>query len=488
MKATIINNPYGGVDWLSTPRVKAVSHEHVYNASTLAKMYDRGIRFFASVHYQPACPRYPFSSFSETYEDWHFFDIDSQSAPAFAYTDVLSARKKIPVKLSGVTTNYRQKDLVFAYTDNAIKKYNKLIRDLQEGETWDECCEDVSAWVELSENEVGDELIKKNKTLEGGFPSFTSKSSAAEWTGISSVSFAGDGETHNSDDFPRIPNAEHPCFGGIRGNHFNVLGTTATEAGWSVGATTNWRLAHVLYNISDINDVFPTSKSFYGGKLFGTLNHSSAVDIFKTIQNLSSWFKGIEVFNNGSSLTDNTGYLQAFHQLLNEGRTAFCVAATDWQGDFRNCSDVDGGTNVLYMPSNYESLSVSDKSKAGMDSYCGGKFVASRFGTKHVVDFSVDENDGIAHFEVSGVAKNLSLVFNGKYVTQHDVSEMSVKIPRGTKNVTGEAWFADGNQQIYKSNTKLADDADFIFTQAIIVETPPKDELDDAMIMFALDN
>lgn len=491
MKIIIIRNPYSGVDWESTPRIKAVSHEHISNATQLAKMYDRGIRFFASVSYSPATPEYPYSGFSETYEDWDYFDIDPYRQSIFyTYTDVISARKRIPTVMSDVTTNFRHKDVILAYTDtdNITKKWTKLIRNLQEGETWDEICEDESAWIELSEEEVGDSLTKHSKTYNGSYPTFTSKSSVDEWTGMSAVAFAGDGLTHNSDDFPRVPNAEHPCFGGMGGNHFNVLGTLTNEAGWSVGSS-NMRAHYPLYDISEINTVFPLSSSFYDNKLFGTLNHCTSGNLFKTLQNIASWFKGYEIFNNGVSRINNETYRNSFHTLLNEGVTVFCVAVTDWQNDYRQIGDVDGGTNVLYMPSDYESLSVSDKSKAGMDSYCTGKFVASRFGSRHIVDFSVDEDNGTAHFKVSDIAKDISLVFNGNYVTLHDVTEVETKIPKGTTNITGEAWFADSNQQIYKSDTKLADDADFIFTQAIIVETPKKDSfMNEEMMMFTLDN
>lgn len=472
----IISNPYNGIDWANTPRVKSVSHEHAFTASMVARMYDRGIRLFGHLHYIPAVPRYPLSNYVGNYEDWCFYDVSYSTN--LTYNSAASARKVTPVTSSNsggiVTNNYRQRGLIVAYKDeNNVQHYTQLIRDLNEGETWNQCCEDETAWeTRTDEEDVNAHLITHTRSFSGSVPTFDSKNSVAEYTGMSSISFSGDGQTHNTDDFPQIPNAEHPLFDGIDGSHFNVMGSVASESGWSTGASNAWRSGHKLYDIDDIATIFPSSSSFYDGKLFGTVNHCTLLDIFRRLQDKYSWFKGYEIFNNGMSRSNMETFLSNYHTYLNEARAVYCLAATDWQGDFRGLSDVDGGTNVLYVPSNYDSLSVANKAKAGMDCYLGGRFVASRFGSKHITAFNVDIETGMATFQVSDSAAVLSLVFNGERVSLNNTNAISVRIPKGTRNITGEAYFADGNNQVWKSETKLADNADFLFTQAIIINYP----------------
>lgn len=65
-----IINPYAGIDFERASRVKAVSHEHIFTEKQLKTAYDRGIRYFACVNYSPACPSYPLSNWSFTYQDY----------------------------------------------------------------------------------------------------------------------------------------------------------------------------------------------------------------------------------------------------------------------------------------------------------------------------------------------------------------------------------------------------------------------------------
>ena len=483
----ILYNPYSGVDWNTTPRVKAVSHEHVYAARMVARMYDRGIRFFAHVHYQPAVPRVPLSDIDGTFEDWNYYDVTYVSGNNF--DNVVDARKNTPDTLNNgqMVCNFKQSGLIVAYQDsNGVQHWTKLIRNLSTDETWNECCEDETAWTDIATNEdMKANLTKHQRTLAYSIPTFQSAADVSVYNGgIPSIAFEGDGEEHNTDDFPQIPNAEHTLFRPL--GHFNVLGSRASEPAWSLGAPNSFRYSNPLYGINDIATVFPNSSSFYDNKLFGSQNHDASVAQYKQLQDKYPWFKGLEIYNNGMQRSDNASYLTSFHQLLNDGRTVFALAVCDWQGDYNGTSDVDGGTNVLYLPSDYASMSVANKSKAGMDAYMNGCFVASRFGSRHILDFSVNTASRTATFKVSDTAKELSLVFNGVKHTINNASEVTASIPRSTTNITAEAWFAGENSQIWKSETKLADSADFIFTQAIILESE-KTGMSDALVMYALD-
>lgn len=67
---TIDFNPYEGIDWASVVRVNAITHEHIFDRNKLQKAYNRGIRWFACINYQPAVPSYPLSSWNRTYPDY----------------------------------------------------------------------------------------------------------------------------------------------------------------------------------------------------------------------------------------------------------------------------------------------------------------------------------------------------------------------------------------------------------------------------------
>lgn len=77
-----IINPYEGIDFANAVRVNAISHEHIYEHESesgflsvhFKEAYDRGIRAFACVDYQPACPSYPLGKFSVNYRDYTSYE------------------------------------------------------------------------------------------------------------------------------------------------------------------------------------------------------------------------------------------------------------------------------------------------------------------------------------------------------------------------------------------------------------------------------
>lgn len=72
-------NPYNSVDFSTVPKVNAISHEHIDNAARMKLAWDRGIRWFAPVWYQPAVPRYPMTGWSFEYLDYVNTDMDDFS-------------------------------------------------------------------------------------------------------------------------------------------------------------------------------------------------------------------------------------------------------------------------------------------------------------------------------------------------------------------------------------------------------------------------
>lgn len=75
-------NPYEGINFATVPKVNAISHEHISQSTgshSLKSAYDRGIRWFAPVWYQPAVPRYPMTGWSYEYLDYVNTDMDDFS-------------------------------------------------------------------------------------------------------------------------------------------------------------------------------------------------------------------------------------------------------------------------------------------------------------------------------------------------------------------------------------------------------------------------
>ncbi len=104
----IIINPYSSVDFSSATRIKAISHEHIYNARQLKTAYDRGIRYFACVNYHPACPSYPLSNWC-----YDFFDYVSPSDLTLA-----------TFTYSGSITSFIDKDGNVINTDDLVQLPN----------------------------------------------------------------------------------------------------------------------------------------------------------------------------------------------------------------------------------------------------------------------------------------------------------------------------------------------------------------------------
>lgn len=81
-----IINPYNGIDFSGVAKIPAISHEHINNAERLKACYDRGIRFFACVWYQPACPMYPMSGCNIPYLTYANADEGDYTTTTAYYT------------------------------------------------------------------------------------------------------------------------------------------------------------------------------------------------------------------------------------------------------------------------------------------------------------------------------------------------------------------------------------------------------------------
>lgn len=387
-----ILNPYNDIDFGSITRVKAISHEHIGSENpnltkeSLRSAYDRGIRYFACVWYQPAALTYPLSAWNHDYQD------------------------------------YTSKD------DLTLKTWN----------------------------------------YDGSVVSFED----------------GNNNTILTDDLPQIPNAEHPCFSNINSNHFNVLGTSFSEAGWgkiNMENLTSWRMAHPLYDVSQINSLFANT-GVLNNKIFGTINHcGSFADAKKFLNNGRNVFKAMELFNQDATEQNNRKYKLAYDELLSTGERLWVAAVVDWQGSRNanpNCP-YDRGCNVLLMDSSYNALPancfdptnnyVYSKAEAGLDAYIDGKYYASGLGNHYITGIEINNDKVTVSFD--STASTIKAITNVDVKEVTNSSSISYTIPRGAIYLRFEAEFNDW---------------DFIYTNPMWIEDNEGDSVSRNLLILGI--
>lgn len=446
-------NPYSGIDFANAVMVKGISHEHIFSTAQLKKAYDRGIRYFACVNYQPAVPAAPsLDGWSGTYKIWNFFDVsDAYPTGGIGGTDVYdpaTARAKVPdqngLRVTGLVISYKVSgyDMV----------YEKFI-----GAEWSTDDED---WESVSAGELDSALTLKDATYNGHCDDFT----------------AENGDEVEVSTLPALGNAEHALLkrsnGTVASSHFNVLGNLFSEACvvQPLGYPRSFVNAHPYFNMADVESVY-TQQLQFPGKVFGTLNHSYNVALLEEYyRNGRGLFKAMETFNQGFTKEANQMFRDAYDTMLRNGHRLFNVAVADWQDDIeivgytgqdmsgyvKEC-DFTRGCNVLFVPANYDSLTKSEKVEAGLESYISGAFYASGLGNYQIQDLSF--SNGQVHFRVSGGPSKLVIVTNKGKTTLANQSEVNVKIASGLTYIRFEAYY-------YADPT----DMDFIFTNPIWFE------------------
>lgn len=431
-----IINPYANIDFATAQRVRSITHEHIYSAAEWKSCYDRGIRHFPAMHYLPSVPRFPASNFYHKIEG---------GAPVLAeYTDFI---------------------------------------DVMNGD-----------------------FSTRQWTLQGGVSSFQD----------------ADGVRINTDDLPQVPNNEHPTFTQKLGvtteflNHFNVLGNLWPECGWGQNnGTTAQRAGQPLSDLSDFSKFWDTGNQYFANKLLFTINHcASRVSAEVLLQAVAGRCPiAFEIFNDDYSDNYNAQFVKLYDELLSDGYRLFVSAVIDWQGyvcidllpeeasywqtqfnaltpeqqakygDYKEyyksvgrTRDYDCGCNVLFVPSDYDSLPANDfltisgesypnkhsdiytKAEAGLDSYIAGKYYASAFGNHAINDLSV--SGGAVTFSVDNTATSVSAITNKRRI-QGVGNSVSVSIKPGESYLRFEARFNNDEKP------------DFIFTNPLWIEDNP---------------
>lgn len=456
-----IINPYADVSFADTPRVPAITHQHIYNDYMFKGAYDRGIRVFACVNYFPSAPSVAPSgklglTSSQNFSSW-----------------------RIPVE-----DWIDPKDIPSEVKDNA---FNMSLEQLSQ--------------------------YKTTRYYEGSYPTITDKDgNVVNTANISQIS---------NMEFAFLPwkrgvlNDRMSQHCNILGNLFaiptNGMGDHAIYEGMTWDEEKAWRAAHPLYSFEELVErVTNAQYQQFEGKVFGTANHNYDVDgIKKYFDKYPQIFKAMECFNQCYSRNRNNAFRNAFDTLLSDGYRIWGTAATDWAGTrevdlmpseeadwiaaynaltpeqqaeygswknyynataTKECGDKDRGCNVLYIP-NYDNLiaqCAQVAAEAALDAYIAGRYYMSGLNTHTISGVSVNNT---ATFTVSSNASTIRA--KTKFKTQEISNTNSISIPINDKDVyvRFEAYF---------------EDKDFIFTNPVFIEGDDKAAMYRKMLVLGI--
>lgn len=473
-------NPYENVDFGRYIKVPAISHEHINNEKTLQSAYDRGIRFFAGVWYMPSVAHYPLKESQYSYKDYLYYDTTHPDTIDFTeieytYNSAKEARESVDfslVKRKGVIVRYSMDGETFLYT--------KLVSD--------EWSVEDSDWKDVTEEDVDSELETYDAVYSSTIPTYIDEN----------------GVEQSTDNLVQIPNQEHTYIAyenGYANQHLNALGNMFTQHGIYTrkGLRRDFRLAHMMYKLKDMREVFEAN-SVYKGKNFYTINHCNSVYATNRVIEEFGEFHGFELFNQGYSKGWNQEFRDTYDELLKNGLRLYGVAVPDWHGDYKPlwtyCTDEeriewtnkynslsseeqaqfgsakeyyeavgaevnrDRGCNVLLMDENYSSLPTNcfpnedyiySKAEAGLDAYHAGRYYMSAWNSQTITSFEVDDNR--IKLSVTGSPAKFKFVTNLRKEEVENGSD--VYIQEGETYLRFEAYYDDG---------------EFIFTNPIWIE------------------
>ena len=534
--ATRIINPYDGIDFGSITRVNSITHEHIGSSERLQSAYDRGIRHFPSVWYQPSSPVYPYSNSNYTFKDFLYYDTthpDSSSGTIdVTYPTAKAARAS--VAFNGV----KKKGCIVAYsTDGSTVLYTKLIAD--EWSTEDE------DWINITSEQLGNSLETFDNSFQRTLTSFIDENNVEQ----------------SSDILPQIPNSEKVYLrtsSGTANQHINALGVTHAHAGVfeRKGLHRDFRLRHYIYALDEMYDIYEESNYSLYGKNFYTINHcNSLIAALNTINDFGDYFNAFELFNQGYSSGWNKEFRNTYDSLLKQGYKLNVASVVDWQGDnaswqYTSASDklywtnaynalsseekaryqaeydaienpssylygdsvvgywyytykreckCDRGCNVLLVDNSYNSLPANcfnpsqeyfySKAEAGLDAYRAGKYYASGRGVHYITSLTVDNNRITISFDASARIK----IVTNKYVLETNGSTASMDIQQGVTYVRFEAYFESGKPNDWDEMSAEEQEPymkqgvmDFIYTNPIWVETDGNGDLKQKMLLLGI--
>lgn len=450
-----IINPYADVNFASTPRVPAISHEHIFNDFMMQNAYRRGIRIFACVDYYPSAPSVCPQGKLGTTKDQKF------------------SSWKIPIT-DWATTNVPD------------DWYTKTLAELSPYLTtryWEGSYPTIT---DVDGNTINTDSLPQIANAEWAFN---------RW---------------NKDNINDREKMHHNVLGNLFPNATNGIITNNVYKSLFAGMTWNeeksWRQTHQLYSMHELTEKYlsPSYQQF-DGKIFGTVNHHYDVsDIERYFKYHSKVYKAMELFNQGFSVLRNQAFRDAYDEILKKGYRVWGTSVADWQGEreafsslgmmpdewadwnnrfnalsdaekalygsaksfyeatyTKDCGDKDRGCNVLYID-NYSSLLTSDPqsvASVALDAYSNGRYFMSAWGGYYPTNINATTSS--ASITLNGSATKLRAITN-LGVTESSGSSISIPVGKGVTYVRFEAYFAD---------------KDFVFTNPIFYDRGDKNNI-----------
>lgn len=428
-----IINPYAGIDFSTAQRVRSITHEHIYNAAQWKSCYDRGIRHFPALHYQPAAPRFPASNFCYKVEGGvpvlaeytDFVDVANGDFSTRQWT--LQGGVSSFQDAGGITINTDDLPQVpnnehptftqeLGVTTGFLNHFNVL------GNLWPEC-----GWGQQN----------GNVAQRAGHP-------------LSDLT-----------DFAEFWDAENQYFSD---KVFFTINHCASKSAAMllIQAVSN----HCPIAFEIFNDDYTDANNEKFVKLYDELI-SSGHRMF--VSAVIDW-QGYVCMD---MTAEETAYWQEQFNSLTPEQQAEYGDYKEYYKAVGRTRDYDCGCNVLFVPAGYDSIPANDfltiggasypnkhsntytKAEAGLDSYIAGKYYASAFGNHAINDLSI--NGRLVNFAVDNTATSVSAITNKRRI-QVVGNSVSVSIKPGETYLRFEARFDNDAEP------------DFIYTNPLWIE------------------
>ena len=419
-----IINPYEGIDFATAKVVKSISHEHIASGVEWQNAYDRGIRHFPTVSYQPSVPRFPASNF---------------------YCRIVSGQE--------VYIEYKDWESV---PNGVFVLENKILKG------------GIDAFDDSNGNTIKTDDLPQVPNNE--HPEFTKDLRTTTYS-LSHFNVLGNmwGEAgHGLNNGTPAQREGHPIHDLSETSNFLL----ADNQYWKGKAFVT------INHCESVTAAEELIKSSLGQLPMGyeLFNQSRSRLRNQQIRNTYDKLlrKGFRLY--ALAVVDWQGVIEIRRTSEEEKANDYIFDATE-----------DRGCNVLYVPNNYDELPANDfikyndksypnlhgnvytKAEAGLDCYITGKFFASGLGNHRITNLSITGRK--VTFSVDGNPTILKAITSkGEKIVSANNIEISIGI--GVTYVRFEAYY--DNDVI----------RDFIFTQPIYIEENNKDDVAQRLLLL----
>lgn len=476
-------NPYNNVSFANTPRVMAITHEHIFQEAQFRKAYHQGVRIFACVNYYPSAPSV---STKDMNSDGEMSNFSNWKTPVRDWINT-----NLPDNIFSMTVQEREEYTTIRYYEGGVES------------------------LEVDGVTIYPKFIPQIANSEHASHKWTQQSNERECTHHNVLGSLFGEPTNGLDGRTGevMTNTLYPGW-----DYFNEFETMAEEM--------SWRRNHIIYSMDELHDKYlETCNQQFDGKLFGTVNHNSNPDVEMYFKKYPDIFKALELFNSYFSPAMNASFRSRYDSLLRKGYRIFGTAVVDWIGTveswngtspqekenwteaynnlpsgekekYLSASDyysktvvkeckLNRGFNMLYI-NGYDESDIDTLEKAmsaaesGLDSYIAGQYYMTGTGVNYIENLNIV--DDTVSITVSGTPSNIVAITSKRSITDNG-NTLSVKIENGETYIRFEAYYnntpegwnsmSEEQQEVYMRQGVM----DFLYTNPIWIEDNEEDEV-----------